>query len=245
MKTLPVLLALVLGASTAHAASDDDISRSFQRPPRDATILLLVEKADSAPLDRAGAMLEKQLQSQLAEAGYRTAVIDIADYQALEASEAAALGEHPRGKLIPASERAQASALSKLARIAKTESHCDMLIRARIVMRKATLDAQYAEWDGRRRGLLFDGARDLEVDTNSRTRVVSVRMTGTTAGLSVELVAFDGSGVRDFVTHGAVVIPLVWNLKTRASSVRTDLFQTDEDVADGLKIALAPMRSGR
>lgn len=247
MKTLSRFLALALAfaAGGAHAVSDDDVAATFQPPPRDATILLLVEKADSSPLDRAGAMLEKQLQKQLADDGYRTAVLDIADYQALEAAEAAALGEHPHGKFIPASSAAKANALSKLARIAKSESHCDMLIRARIVERKAALGGQYAEWDGRRRGLIFEGANDLDVANGGHSRVVSVNVKGSTTVLSVELVAFDGTGARDFVTHGAVVVPLVWNLKLKSTSVRTDLFQTDEDVADGLQIALAPMRGKR
>ncbi len=231
-----LLLCLALVATTARAASDDEVSASFHRPARDATILLLVDKASAAPLDRAGAMLEKQLQKQLAVAGYRTALVDVADYQALEASEAAALGEQPQGRLIPASDQAKSRALAKLAQIARTESHCEMLIRARIVLRKARLDQQYAEWDGRRRGLLFEG-----VPVHANSHVVGAGMSGTTNALSVELVGIDGSGTRDFVTHGGVVMPLIWNLERHSSSVRTDLFKDDTDVADGLEVALAPM----
>lgn len=234
-------LLLALAGGAAHGASDvpdDVVAPTFARPAPGALILLLVEKADSAPLDRAGTMLEAQLKRQLAAAGYRTAIIDAADYQAVEDSEAAALGEHPTGKLIPASASAKARALARLAQIAHTESHCDMLIRARIVMRKAHLDTQYAEWDGRRRGILFEGVPDL----GPRRKLVGAGLTGSTTALSVELVGIDGSGARDFVTHGGVVVPLIWNLERHSSSVRTDLFQDDTDVADGLQVALAPMR---
>lgn len=240
MKRHLVTLLLLLAAAAVRAeavAADDDIASTFARPAPGALVLLLVEKAESAPLDRAGTMLEAQLKRQLAAAGYRTATVDAADYQAVEDSEAAALGEHPKGKLIPASGVAKAHALARLAQIARTESHCDMLIRARIVLRKARLDAQYAEWDGRRRGVLFEGVPDL-----GRRRVISAGLSGTTNALSVELVAFDGSGARDFITHGGVVLPLIWNLERKSSSVRTDLFQDDTDVADGLQVALAPMR---
>lgn len=240
MKRHLATLLLLLAAAAVRAeavAADDDIASTFARPAPGALVLLLVEKAESAPLDRAGTMLEAQLKRQLAAAGYRTATVDAADYQAVEDSEAAALGEHPKGKLIPASGVAKAHALARLAQIARTESHCDMLIRARIVLRKARLDAQYAEWDGRRRGVLFEGVPDL-----GRRRVISAGLSGTTNALSVELVAFDGNGARDFITHGGVVLPLIWNLERKSSSVRTDLFQDDTDVADGLQVALAPMR---
>jgi hypothetical protein len=236
-------LLFALAAGTAHGASDvpdDVVASTFARPAPGALILLLVDKAQAAPLDRAGTMLEAQLKRQLAAAGYRTATIDEADYQAVEDSEAAALGEHPKGRLIPASGLAKARALSRLAQIAKAESHCDMLIRARIILRKARLDAQYAEWDGRRRGILFEGIPDL-----GRSRVISAGLAGTTNALSVELVGVDGSGTRDFITHGGVVVPLIWNLERKSSSVRTDLFQDDTDVADGLQVALAPMREPR
>ena len=242
MRRRLALSILALAAGAAHAAPDDIVGPAFRHPAEGALVLLLLEKSTEPHLVPGDKLMLAQLKSQLVIAGYRTAVLDYADYQLLEADEAAGGGERdPDGRLV-VGLLARQRALAKLARIAAESSHCALVIRTRFVMRPApVVDNFFAQWDGARRALkLTDTAPRANPDGPGRTVVGALRGLG--SGLSIELMAYDGDGALAFTTHGAVAVPYVTRLGEGRVEWRDDLFSGDGDVADGMRIALAPMR---
>ncbi len=244
MKRFLALWTLIVAACTASGASptsDEFIAVTFRRPPPGALILLLQEKSTEPHVVPGDTMLLAQLKSQLTSAGYRTAVLDYSDYELLEADEAVASGERDdNGKLV-VGLLARQRALARLAKIAAESSQCDLVIRGRFVYRRAPIiDSVFAQWDGGRHGIKFEDANVIE-DPEGR-HVVFERMSGMVTALSVELVAYDASGKLAFTTHGAVIVPYVTNVNKASTRWLDNMFSTDSDVADGLRIALAPLR---
>lgn len=244
MKRILALCSLVVAAGTASgamAASDDVIAATFRRPPPGALVLLLLQKSTEPHVVPGDPMLLAQLKSQLTSAGYRTAVLDYGDYQLLEADEAVAGGELDKDGKLVVGLLARQRALARLAKIAAESSHCDLVVRARFVFRRAPIvNSVYAQWDGARHGLKFEDATVIE-DPEGR-HVVFASMSGTAMALSVELMAYDAVGKLAFTTHGAVIVPYVTNINKTSTRWLDTLFESDSDVADGLRIALAPMR---
>jgi len=235
------LFVTACSASGASGTSEDLIAVTFRRPPPGALILLLQEKSTEPHVVPGDPMLLAQLKSQLNSAGYRTAVLDYSDYELLEVDEAVGSGERAdNGKLI-VGLLARQRALARLSKIAAESSHCDLVIRGRFVFRQAPIiDSMFVQWDGGRHGIKFEDATVIE-DPEGR-HVVFGGMSGKATALSVELVAYDATGNLAFTTHGAVIVPYVTNVNKASTRWLDNMFSTDSDVADGMHIALAPLR---
>lgn len=234
-----VLLGLLSLCATAFAGT----ASTDVRPAPGALILLVFEEPQDDLLARGGAALQRQVQAQLAKAGYRTAVLGDDDFRALEAKVAGSASERMLGRLQNSTEATRLRTLPVLARIAKDNSQCDLVLRARLVWRDTTFDTLAAEWDGQRRGVALEGIADVkDPRTGANGHIVRAWMEGSTKAVSVELVAFDGAGQPAFTTFGGALVPWVWNMATRKARLRDDAFQDEGNIADGVRIALEPMR---
>lgn len=234
---------VLLGGLCLCATAFADTASTYVRPAPDALVLLVFEQPQDDLLARGSAALQRQLPAQLAKAGYRTAVLGDDDFRALEAKVAGSAAESALGRLQNSTEATRWRTLPVLARIAKDNSQCDMVIRARLVWRDTTFDTLAAEWDGQRRGVALEGIGDVKNPrTGANGHIVRAWMTGSTKAVSVELVAFDGSGRPSFTTFGGALVPWVWNMATDKARLRDDAFANEGDVADGVRIALEPMR---
>lgn len=233
-----VLLGLLSLWTTAFAGT----ASTYVRPATGALVLLVFEEPQDNLLARGSAALQRQVQAQLADAGYRTAVLGDDDFRALEAKVAGSAAESTLGRLQNSTDATRLRTLPVLARIAKDNSQCDLVLRARLVWRDTTFDTLAAEWDGQRRGVALEGIADVKTRSGANAHIVRAWMNGSTKAVSVELVAFDGTGQPAFTTFGGALVPWVWNMATRKARLRDDAFQNEGDIADGARIALEPMR---
>lgn len=178
-------------------------------------------------------MLQSQVQRQLVAAGYRVALLDRADHDRLWKEEAEAAGglyDAVSGAPRPA---AQAAALAGLATRVCREAKCALLMRPRLVMRHAELQQRVAEWDGQRRLIAV-----------SKTGGTLHSFSGSIGAISVEMLALGADGRLAFRTFGGAAMPYAADTIGAQFELRPDLFADDAEIADGVRIALAPLRSG-
>jgi len=226
------LLALALSACASlepPAATDNYRAKNFVVPPPGALVVLL--PAPKAPDLAAGEMMmTAQLHRQLRALGYRTALLDTANHAKVWAQEIEAVGglfDPGTGAPRPG---AHARALSSLARRICAEASCALVMQQRMVLREARLGGTKAEWDGQRRRVPVVGAG---MDNYS--------FSGQTGALSVELVVFTKDGEPAFRSYGGASLPYRLNAGKEGNEIRPDLFDNDEEIADGVRIALQPL----
>jgi hypothetical protein len=233
-----VLLGLLSLCASAFAGT----ASTYARPAPDALVLLVFDEPQDDLLARGSAALQRQVQAQLVKAGYRTAVLGEDDFRALEAKVAGSAAEGVLGRLHNSTEATRLRTLPVLARIAKDNSQCDLVLRARLVWRDTIFDTLAVEWDGQRRGVVLEGIADVKTPSGANAHIRRAWMEGSTQAVSVELEAFDGTGAPAFSTFCGALVPWVWNMATKKARVRDDAFQGDGAIADGVRIALEPMR---
>lgn len=233
---------VLLGALALGAPAFGGTASTFVRPAPNALILLVFEEPQDALLARGSAALQQQLESQLAKAGFRVAVLDDADFKALEAKVSGSAAEAALGRIQNSTEATRWRTYPVLARIAKDNSQCDMVVRARLVWRDASFDALVVDWDSQRRGVALEGADDVKNRSGGNAHIGRAWMEGGTKAVSVELDAFDGTGNPAFTTFGGALVPWVWNMATRKARLRDDAFQGAGDIGDGVRLALEPLR---
>jgi hypothetical protein len=227
---LPLLL---IGCASAppQAAADNRVAPGFVPPKPGALVMLLPPEKNFADLVPGQAMLTEQLHKQLTAAGYRTALLDKANHDDLWRQEVEAAG----GIFDPATgarrNEAYARAMANLAQRVCAEAKCALVAQHQLVLRRAELKGRYATWDGQRREIPL-------------TRITAdVRFSGSARSLSVMLNVIASNGDSAFRTFGGVTLPMQVDVDEARQKMRTDLFTNDAEIADGVRIALAPLRA--
>lgn len=111
------------------------------------------------------------------------------------------------------------------------EKLAQAVIQHQLVLREAELHGRYAEWDGQRR----------EIPLARST--LDVRFKGGSRALSVGVNAIMADGSPAFRTFGGTALPMQVDIDEAKQAMRKDLFANDAEIADGVRIALAPLRA--
>ncbi|MES1980580.1 MAG: hypothetical protein V4451_21265, partial [Pseudomonadota bacterium] len=180
-KLLSLVLTLLLAAcaSPAPTPTDNVIAPAFHRPEAGKLILLLPPEAETADMQPGIEILKQQLHKQLSAAGYKVALLDQASNNTIWTEEVAAVG----GIYDPVTGNLRrpeyARAFSYLVQRVSGETKAVLVLRPRLVLRRALLAGQNATWDGQQRRVPVVGVGGGTTWNK-----------GTTLGLSVELAAF-------------------------------------------------------
>jgi hypothetical protein len=228
--SLPLML-IACASVPPKPAADNRVAPGFVPPKAGALVMLLPPEKSFTDLVPGQAMLTEQLHRQLVAAGYRTALLEQANHDHLWRQEVEAVG----GIFDPATgarrNEAYARATASLAKRVCEQAKCSLVIQHQLVLRGAELRGRYAEWDGQRR----------EIPLTRTT--MDVRFKGGARALSVGVNAITGDGAAAFRTFGGVTLPMQVDVDEAKQKMRTDLFNNDAEIADGVRIALAPLRA--
>ena len=227
---LAALLFFVAAVGARAAGGDGHVSPAYVRPEAGSLVILLPPKLTDPVLAPGAELLLQEVHRQLVAAGYGTGLVDEANHDVLWKQEVEAVGgvfDPGTGALRP---DAYAAALGQLARRVAAETRCSLVLRPRLVLRKATLVGSKASWDQQERFQPVTGT------FGSRAR-----FDGGTVGLSVELLAIAPSGELQAVTFGGASLPFRNNMSTGKVELREDLFAAPQEIADGVQIALHPL----
>lgn len=212
-------------------AADNWVAQGFVPPQPGALVMLLPPEKSFTDLVPGQAMLTEQLHGQLMAAGYRTALLDKANHDDLWRQEVEAVG----GIFDPATgarrNEAYGKAMANLARRVCDQAKCSLVIHHQLVLRGAELRGRHAEWDGQR--------REIPLARNT----MDVRFKGGARALSVAVRVIAGDGTPGFRTYGGVTLPMQVDMDEAKQTMRKDLFANDAEIADGVRIALAPLRA--
>lgn len=229
--SLIALLLTACGSMAPAPAPDNRTHKGFIPPDKGALIVLLPVTSTSATFAPGEAMMTEQLHRQLVAAGYKTVLLEKANYEQLWRIEGQAVG----GLFDPATGAprpgAYGRAMSNLARLVCAETKCAMILQQRLALRRAKLEGSTGTWDGQRRAIpiVNQGASDW-------------RFSGTANVMSVGLLAVSADGELAFSTHGGASFLHQTNAHESRQEFRRDLFSSDSEIADGVWIALAPLR---
>lgn len=226
-----VTLALQACATTnTSAPADNYLAPAFRPLPPGALVILLPARGGVPDMSAGEQFVVDQLHRQLTAAGYRVKALDAANYTALWDQEVKLVG----GIYDPASgelrTRAYGQALGALAQRIAADTGATLVVSHKLLLRPAPLSGMRAIWDGQNRA-----------QPTAKAHGEDYRFNGDTIGLSVELLGIAGDGSVAFKTYGGTSLPYradVWDGKHQ---VRTDLFEKDEETAQGVRIALQPV----
>jgi hypothetical protein len=230
-----VALALQGCVTPAVTAPVDNYLAPALRPlSPGALVVLLPPKAGPDGMPAGPEYVVQQLHRQLSAAGYKVKALDAANYALLWEQEVKVVGgiyDAGTGEL---RTRAYGQALGALAQRIAMDTGAALIISHGLLLRQAQLSGTRAAWDGQNRA-----------QPTSNASGENVRFDGATIGLSVELLGIASDGSIAFKTYGGTSLPYradVWNGK---HIVRTDLFDTDAETAQGVRIALQPVLTRR
>lgn len=234
MRILPIfLLALLLQACAATPltrATDEYVAPHFVAPPLGSLFVLLPTKTTSPETKSGEDLVIQQIYRQLTSLGYKVVALDAANYAVIWDQEIKAAGGiyDPRTGALRTTSYAQA--LSALAQRVASETHGALVISPGLVVRSAKLSGTIAQWDGQER-----------TQITTRTYGSDYRFHGTTSALSVELLAISSDGTIAFKTLGGTSLPYRADSFSGQFEIRQNLFATDTETAEGVRIALRPL----
>jgi hypothetical protein len=218
---------------TPRSAPDNSIAQNFVATPKGA-LIVLIPPPQSEGLELGERMMGAQLFTQLKKSGYRVATLQRKNFEELWSQEAAAVGgvfDPVSGAIRP---QASATAMASLALRVCEEAKCSLLVRQRLVIRNAELDGQKAEWDGVRQSIPTTNVNNSE----------DHRFSGSTPALSVELLAITSKGEFAFRSYGGATLPYETNFRESKTQLRKNIFKSDKEIAEGVRVALLPLISG-
>jgi hypothetical protein len=192
--------------------------------------VLLPVKSQSPEIAKGEEFVLQQLHRQLTEARYKVAVLNAENYATLWSEEVAAVGgiyDPTNGRLRP---EAYGQAMSGLAQRIAADTMCALVLSHSLTLRTAKLSGKTAEWDGQHRRHPTTGGGSF-----------GMTFSGHTTGLSVELLAISAEGTIAFRSFGGVSLPYRTNLSTEQNELRPDLFSSDNEISEGVSLALAPL----
>jgi hypothetical protein len=227
--TVVLVLAAACATPVPKAAADNVRGKNFTTPPLGA-LIVLIPPPQTKEVELGESFMAAQLGAQLQAAGYRVATLTRSNYSDIWSQEVAAVGGLFDQTTGASKAEAYALALSNLARRVCDEAKCAMVIQQRLVTRTAKLDGSIADWDGQSRSIPVKNARTREF-----------RFSGTTKALSIELLAVMANGGMGFRTYGGASLPYQADIQESVNELRPNLFSNDQEVADGVRIALQPL----
>lgn len=227
---LGLFLCACAGAPPKEAA-DNYQSPAFAAPPPGSLIVLLpAAKAGSAELEAGNAFAQQQIFTQLSQAGYRVALLNADNYAELYKQEVDAVGGLYDSNTGTLRKAASAQATSQLVKRICSQLECTHVLMQRLLVRKAEIGMQRAEWDGQ--------SRSIE-KANTGGQLYNFK--GSTSGLSIEVTAMSATGEVAFKRFGGISLPHEFDMIKVQSTMRKDLFQNDAEVGDGVRIAIRPL----
>lgn len=229
-----VFIASLLGcaAPPIPQAKDNQQAKDFSIPPKNSLIVLLPPvESEYKEFQKGDDMLLPQLGKQLEQAGYKVVVLNRENYNTIWAGISTEVG----GLFDPVSGARRPQAYGR-ARVMLTrhickETACTMVIQPQLVLRSAELEGSWAVWDGRRAPIPTTRSGGHEPNFKGGTRSYSVALT-----------AFTSAGALAFHTYGGGALLFVMNMEQYRGELRRDLFNSDRDIAEGVRIALAPLK---
>jgi hypothetical protein len=231
MRNLLVSLALLAITATASAQSPRAASEAEATLPQPGSLILFLPASfEARELESGADVVLQAMHEWLARAGYKTALLNKQNYELLWRQEVEA-AEHTHGAAAGHSRPdARAVALTTLASRLAHETSAQLILVPQLVLRSAQLSGTKAEWDGRQaliatRGLMYE---------NSISR-------GSTLALSVHLLALTGTGAVAFRSYGGITLPYKINVLKERMELRNDLYESEQDVSEGARIALEPL----
>ena len=231
MRFLVICLFLLLQPAAAQVVQQAPvIASAFKAPPRGSLILLLPPSTEATELDPGVPDLLQALHLELTAAGFRTALLDKANYEVVWAQEVEAVGgifDPSTGSPKPVQ---RASATVALAKRLAQETSASLVITPRLVVRKAELSGTKASWDGRLAQIPTRGSFGGSPSSS-----------GTTTAISVQLIAIGSDGVLAFTTFGGVTLPFAINFVTERPELRENIFSDKTDLTIAAEIALRPL----
>ena len=231
MRPLVFCLFLLLQPATAQVVQQAPvIAGAFKPPPAGSLVLLLPPSTEATELDSGIPALLQALHLELTAAGFRTALLEKANYEVVWAQEVEAVGgvfDSRTGSPKPAERALATIALAK--RLAQ-ETSASLVITPRLVLRIAELSGTKASWDGRL----------TQIPTRG-TFGGSSSSSGTTTAVSVQLTALANDGALAFTTFGGVTLPFAINFVTERPELRENIFSDKTDLAKAAEIALRPL----
>lgn len=169
------------------------------------------------------------LHRRLTSAGYKVIALDEGSYDAIWSQEVAEVGGIYDPHTGVLRHRELILALGHLVQRVSSETHAAMVMRPQLVLRPAEISGMSAVWDGQQRRVPVFG---LGGDT--------ITHDGSTLGLSVGLDIFTSSGELVMHTYGGILLPYRLNVLSGKNEVRSDLFANENELTDGVTIALKP-----
>jgi hypothetical protein len=223
-------LLLATAVASAQAPKPTSVAPDFVRPATGSLIVLLPVEAEAKQLEPGLPLLVNQLQEQLSRGGYRVALLDARNFAVLWEQEATAAG----GLYDPITGRPRPDAIAKalniLAQRVSQGTSASLVVKARLVVREATLTGTKADWDGQSRRVLTRGLAGA-----------SFELRGTTPALSVEVLALTDVGAFAFRNFGGASLAYVMNVGAEQQQFREDLFSDSQELREGTAIALRPL----
>lgn len=232
-----VLLVLALQACATKAPTapaDNYVAPAYRPLPQGALVVLLPSKGGVPEMSAGEQFVVDQLHRQLSAAGYRVKALDAANYSVLWEQEVRIVGGIYDAGTGALRTRAYGQALGALAQRIAADTGAALIVSHKLLLRPAPLSGMRAMWDGQNRA-----------QPTAKAHGDDYRFNGDTIGLSVELLGIAGDGSVAFKTYGGTSLPYradVWDGKNQ---VRTDLFDKDEETAQGVGIALQPVLPAR
>lgn len=235
--TLILMLGLAGCASApVPQARDNWRSAQFSIPPKETLIVLLPPPLQQVKeLQKGDSMMVAQLGKQLELAGFKVTLLNRDNYNEIWSKMSAEVGgiyDPVTGTRRP---QAYGQAMSRLAQHVCKEAGCALLIQSRIVARTAVLQGSSATWDGQR----------TRIPTINDRGTREPNFTGSTSSFSIQLTAVMSTGAPAFLTYGGASIIHAMDMERPRGEVRRDLFNNDLEVAEGVRIALAPLIPAR
>jgi hypothetical protein len=227
---LLTLLLQACAATSRNSSPDEYVAPHFAAPSKGALFVLLPAKNSSRETKSGEALVIQQLHAQLTGLGYKVVALDAANFAVLWEQEIQSVG----GLYDPVTGAprtgAYARAIGALAQRVAFETHSTLVISPGLVVRQANLSGTIAAWDGQER-----------TQPTARTYGSDYRFTGTTSALSVELLAVSSDGAIAFKTFGGTSLPYRADGFSGQYEIRENLFSSDIETAEGVRIALRPL----
>jgi len=230
---LPLLLQACAPIAPARS-TDEYVAPSFKAPSPGSLLVLLPARSSASDVAGGEEFVLQQIHRQLTGAGYKVVALGAANYAVVWDQEVNAVGGVYDTRTGALRTAAYAQALSALAKRVASETHGALVISHGLVIRQAKLLGTNAEWDGQRR-----------LPPTTKTYGSEYQFHGTTSALSVELLAIADDGTVAFKTLGGTSLPYRADTLAGQYEIRPDLFATDSETAEGVRIALRPLLSNK
>lgn len=224
-----ISLLAACASSAVKESPDNKIAENFQAPDRSKKVLMLPPRADYHEFSIGESVVKQNIYEQLKRAGYQAVMLDENNYKEIWGQEVAAVGGVYDPQTGGFRRAAYMHALSEVVKRVAAETDCSIVLVPRLVVRTATVSFRSGTWDGVKR-------RQRQEDYSPYATY-----SGTTAGLSMELMGFNPQGEWQFTTYGGIMLPYEINGGTRRQELRHDLFSAPQEIEEAVGLALRPV----